>query len=408
MGRHPVVIVEGLGKRFRYYHADRPTTIMEAALAGWRRMQPVDTFWALQDISFTVAKGQMLGVLGHNGAGKSTLLQLIGRVGRPDAGCIETRGRIGALLDLGAGFHTDLTGRENLFVTAISAGMTHREVQQRMASIVEFAELEAFIDSPLRTYSTGMQMRLAFAVAVHTSPDILLIDEHLSVGDLAFQTKCLDRIMQLKNDGCAIILISQSAEPIQTLCDQALWLDQGKMVAWGDPHAIASRYTSKMDAKSLPKPHQTYSREIEIVNAACLDEQQRPTARLRPGEPLTIEISYRAHQLLADCIFVISISNDAGEIFLNTHSATAGVSVPAKLGEGKIRLYLKRLDLSGGDYFVNVGIFNHNWEKTFDYHWHQYPLEIQRAFYEESILAPPRHWEIVNPSKSIHHSQLVK
>ena len=235
------ITVQDLGKRFNRFHAEKPTTIMEVALSGLRKMRPVEQFWALRHISFTVAPGEMLGIIGHNGAGKSTLLQLIGGVSHPDEGRVKRHGRIGALLDLGAGFHSDLTGRENVFVTAIVAGLTRREVARSFQSIVEFAELEVFIDSPVRTYSTGMQMRLAFAVAVHTHPDVLLVDEFLSVGDVAFQARCLARIAQLKEQGCAIVLISHSAEQVQQLCDRALWMKHGTVMTYGEPEIVAGQ-----------------------------------------------------------------------------------------------------------------------------------------------------------------------
>ncbi|TVQ10214.1 MAG: ABC transporter ATP-binding protein [Leptolyngbya sp. DLM2.Bin27] len=374
---------------------------MEAALAGWRRMKPTNQFWALQDINFCVAKGQMLGILGHNGAGKSTLLQLIGGVGRPDTGRVKTQGRIGALLDLGAGFHVDLTGRENIFVAAISSGLTRQEVRRRMQGIIEFAELEAFIDSPLRTYSTGMQMRLGFSVAVHTAPDILLIDEHLSVGDQAFQAKCIERISQLKSRGCAIVLISQSAEQVKSLCDQALWLEQGRIVAHGDPPTIASRYATNMDAKSLPKPHPTYSREVEILSAYCLDENLQEKKEFRSGDALVIAIDYFTHRPISNCIFVVSISNTGGEIYFNTHTDTEELLIPLEFGQGEIRLWLERLDLSGGEYFINVGIFSETWDKTYDYKWHQYPLKLQWTPGEDSIITPPKRWEITNSKEHL-------
>ena len=405
---HPSVVVEGLGKRFRRYQADRPTTLMEAALAGWRRLQPIDQFWALQDISFTVASGQMLGILGHNGAGKSTLLQLIGGVGCPDAGCIKTRGRIGALLDLGAGFHTDLTGRENVLVTAISNGMTRQEVERRLGAIIEFAELEAFIDSPLRTYSTGMQMRLAFSVAVHSSPDILLIDEHLSVGDLAFQNKCLERITQLKARGCAIVLISQSAEQVQSLCDRALWLDRGKMVALGDPHTISGQYASKMDAKLLPKPEQRYSQEVEILAVSCLNSRQQTVTELETGNPLTIVIRYCVHTPVSAYIFNVSIGNEEGHIYFNTHTANEELSLPLTPSSGQISLKLARLDLSGGQYYINVGVFSANWQRIYDYHWQKSPLKLHCNLHEGSILSPPRAWEISNSSQNFSYPSITR
>jgi lipopolysaccharide transport system ATP-binding protein len=394
----PAVIVHQLGKQFQQFHSNRPRTIMEAAVSGWRRLKPTNQFWALQDISFTVMPGQMLGILGHNGAGKSTLLQLIGGVGRPSCGWVKVHGRIGALLDLGASFHADLTGRENVFVSAIAAGLTRREVNRRFGAIVEFAELEKFIDSPLRTYSTGMQMRLAFAIAVHTVPDVLLVDEHLSVGDIAFQTKCLDRIAQLKANGCAIVLISQSAKQICELCDQALWLDRGKIAALGDPHVVAENYVNRMDAKSLPKPTQNYSREVAINQVQLLDATDQPVVDLGSGEPLMIAIHHYTEQRSLNIIISVSISNEVGQIYFNTHTATAGLSLPLEPGDGTIRLHLSRLDLSGGNYFVNVGIFSSDWSKTYDYHWHQYPFQIRSTPSEDSILYPPCRWEILNQS----------
>ena len=244
---HSAITVRSLGKRFRCYTRHRPRTIMEATLLGWRGVKPSNYFWALRDVSFTVAPGEMLGVIGRNGAGKSTLLRLLGRVGRPEEGSIALKGRVGALLDLGAGFHPDLTGRENVLVNAVVAGLLQREARRQFDSIVEFAELSDFIESPVRTYSTGMMMRLAFSVAVHTHPDILLVDEYLSVGDQAFQTKCLDRISQMKAEGCAVVLISHNVDQIEELCDRALWLNQGSVWADGEASTVVEQYREAIE-----------------------------------------------------------------------------------------------------------------------------------------------------------------
>jgi lipopolysaccharide transport system ATP-binding protein len=244
------ITVQSVGKRFQCYSQHRPRTIMAAALAGWRGVKPSNYFWALREVSFNVAPGEMLGVMGRNGAGKSTLLRLLGRVGRPDEGNISLHGRVGALLDLGAGFHTDLTGRENVFVNAVVAGLLHREVKRHFDSIVDFAEIAEFIDHPVRTYSTGMMMRLAFSVAVHTHPAILLVDEHLSVGDRAFQNKCLDRIAQMKTGGCAVVLISHDTDQIEDLCDRAIWLEQGHIRAEGKTNDVVEQYRATLAAVS--------------------------------------------------------------------------------------------------------------------------------------------------------------
>jgi len=191
----------------------------------------------------------MVGVIGGNGAGKSTLLRLLGRVGRPDEGSATVYGRVDALLDLGAGFHPDLTGRENVFISGVINGLLRREVAKQFDSIVAFSELEEFIDSPLRTYSTGMQMRLAFAVATHTHPSVLLIDEVLAVGDLAFQRKCLDRIAQFKAEGCTIILVTHDTGLVAKMCDEAVWLHAGRVMAHGPADEVARQYI--VDAESL-------------------------------------------------------------------------------------------------------------------------------------------------------------
>jgi len=245
--RH-TVMVEGLGKQFRRYHQDRPWTLQEVFQRGFRGLKPAEYFWALRQISFAIAPGRMVGVIGRNGAGKSTLLRLLGSVGRPDEGRVTVHGRIDALLDLGAGFHPDLTGRENVFISGVINGLTRREVSREFDSIVTFSELEDFIDSPLRTYSTGMPMRLAFAVATHTYPEVLLIDEILGVGDIAFQRKCLERIAHFKAEGCTIVLVSHDIGFVAKMCDEALWLHGGRVLLYGPANEFASWYIA--DAES--------------------------------------------------------------------------------------------------------------------------------------------------------------
>ncbi|MGB3511115.1 MAG: ABC transporter ATP-binding protein [Microcoleaceae cyanobacterium] len=401
------IIVENLGKRYSRYHAERPRTIMEAALSGLGKMRVVEHFWALRNINFTVSPGEMLGIIGKNGAGKSTLLQLIGGVGSPDEGRIRVNGRIGALLDLGAGFSPDLTGRENLFVCAIVAGLTRREAARRLGMIVEFAELEEFIDNPLRIYSTGMQMRLAFSIAVHTDPDVMLVDEFLSVGDLAFQAKCLDRIAQLKSQGCAIVLISHSAEQVQQLCDRVIWLRQGQIVAYGEPEVVAGQYVSEMrsetDKLTPDRPPELTTSGVELrvnenrfgsLEMEITDVRLQPTPKINGGDSLCIEIDYLSNQAVTSPIFSVSITNEAGEILLDNNTMAEGVALPTIQGRGQIKLDLKRLDLIGGKYFVNVGVYEQNWHYAYDYHWHVYPLLVNSNESNKGIIQPPLHWEI--------------
>ena len=402
--------VENLGKRFNRYHAEKPLTFMEAALSGLQRIKPVDHFWALRGISFDVAPGEMLGVIGHNGAGKSTLLQLLGKVAHPNEGRIKMRGRIGALLDLGAGFHGDLTGRENVFVTAIVAGLLRREVARRFDHIVAFAELEAFIDNPVRTYSSGMLMRLAFSVAVHTDPDILLVDEFLSVGDLSFQTKCLNRIADMKARGCAIVLVSHNADLVKRLCDRALWLKQGTVVAYGDPTVVVGQYVSEMRSQTqkvtphVPPQLTQVGTELRVndnrfgsLEAEITDVRLLPQSTVESGSPLWVEVDYQTRQPLESAIFSITIRRDNGETCLDVNTLDMGIPYIKLQKKGTIKLTLDRLDLSSGHYFVDVGMYQQDWSYTYDYHWHVYPLTVDSLLPTQGILHPPMRWEIVTP-----------
>jgi len=390
----PAIIVEKLGKRYSRTSTQRPRTFMEAALQGFRNMKPEAEFWALQDVSFSIAPGQMLGVLGHNGAGKSTLLQVVSGIVRPDRGSVQVAGRMGALLDIGAGFHPDLTGRENVLISAVVGGLTSREAKAKFDSIVAFSELEAFIDNPLRTYSTGMQMRLGFAVAIHTVPDVLLVDEFLSVGDLAFQSKCLDRIMQLKNNGCAIVLISHNADQVRTLCDQALWLQQGKTKAYGDPEMIATRYIGNMDLKAQGQALHNYSQEIRIEDVYAIRDDG-PARSIDSGASVRFVIRYQAEQIFQNAIFSLNLSDEDGQVVFNTSTGGQKYNIPIWEGIGEIALVIDRLDLSGKQYYISVGVHSPDWSKIYDYQWQRYPFAIHWTPNKDSILNPPRRWEIM-------------
>lgn len=401
--------VQALSKRFRRYAQGRPQTLKEWVLGGLRPLRPEQVFWGLKDVSFEVAPGQTVGLIGHNGAGKSTLLRLIGGVGRPDGGAVRVQGRIGALLDLGAGFHPDLTGRENVYIVGVIAGLTRREVARRFDDIVAFAELEAFIDQPLRTYSSGMEMRLAFAVAAHTDPRILLIDEVLAVGDLAFQRKCIERIRRFREDGCTIVLVTHDVTLVRDLCDQVLWMRGGQLVAQGDPGAVVAQYVSEMseetrrrtpDARAVGEQgpaRRLGSREVEITAVRLTDALGLEVRDLRSGDPLRVELSYTAAEALPGAIFGISLSRAAdGLICLDVDTASSGTAGPLPAGPGRAVLELGRLDLIGGDYWVNVGAYEAQWSYAYDYHWQTYPLTLRPRGSDpgKGIVAPPLSWEV--------------
>jgi lipopolysaccharide transport system ATP-binding protein len=399
---------ERLGKRFMRHHRDRPTTFKEALLRGLRPASSSEPFWALREVSFQVAPGRMLGVIGANGAGKSTLLRLVGGVGRPDEGSLRTSGRIGALLDVGADFSADLTGRENVYVSGAIAGLARREIDQRLEAIVAFAELEQFIDSPLRTYSSGMQMRLGFSVAVHTRPEILLIDEVLAVGDLAFQQKCTERIARFKADGCAILLVSHDPALVRELCDETLWLRAGRVAAHGNAETVVAQYLAELETETRRRTprlgatertatgtplelHQNRfgSQELQITALRLLDPAGRPLTRHRTGDPLLVELAYHAPSPLQEPIFGLTISREDGLACLDLSTTASGWVQ----GAGLVRLTIDRLDLNGGHYFVDAGIYERGWAYAYDYHWHVYPLLVEPPPAHKGVLRPPHRWE---------------
>jgi ABC-type polysaccharide/polyol phosphate transport system ATPase subunit len=235
----PALKFDGVTKSFPH-HAGR--MLLRDRIREWMRGAPRPRFEALKDVSFELAPGESLGVIGANGAGKSTLLNLATGLAQPDSGRIEVNGRVGALLELGAGFHPDLTGAENLRINAALNGLSRRETAARFEEIVEFSGVREFLDEPLRAYSAGMSMRLAFSVLVHTDPDILLIDEVIGVGDQEFSLKCLEKIRQFQREGKTILLASHALELVASLCQRAIWLDRGRVVQAGPAHSVAAAY----------------------------------------------------------------------------------------------------------------------------------------------------------------------
>jgi lipopolysaccharide transport system ATP-binding protein len=415
------IIVEGLGKKFYHFSKERPTTVLEMLARGLPGLRAERVFWGLRGIDFRIARGQIVGMIGENGAGKSTLLQLIGGVGRADEGRVEVNGRIGGFLDLKAGLRPDLTGRENVYISGVISGLTRREVDERFDSIVDFAEIGEFIESPLRTYSTGMQMRLAFAVAAHTSPDVLLIDEVLAVGDEAFRRKCFERLEQFKQEGVTIIIVSHQVNQVRELCDEVLWLHNGHLVAHGDPEMVVGQYATEMSAtkkrrlrsvvnsdeevadptfRAKKKAHRFGSQEMEITDVLLRDQAGELVQALPAGDPLTVEVVYQAPRPIADPIFNVVITRDRQVCCaVNTNGETEAMALS---GNGRFILEFDRLDLVNGLYHVDVGIHARDWSYAYDYHWHLYPLQITaNDGGHKGVLRPPFRWRLDPSSGSL-------
>jgi homopolymeric O-antigen transport system ATP-binding protein len=412
------VEVENVSKRFRRQTV-QPYTTLKSAVVDFllRRGRPVaeGTFQALEGISFNVHQGQTLGIIGRNGSGKSTLLKLLAGIYQPDKGSIAVHGRVGALLDLGAGFHPEFSGRENILINGIVLGLSKREVRQRFEAIVRFAELEEFIDEPLKTYSSGMYMRLGFAVAAYADPDILLIDEFLAVGDEAFQQKCFDKIVEFRRRGKTLLIVTHDLSTVERWCDEALWIGEGVIRGRGKPRHVIDLYHGGMaapdQAAPSPGPHQIDmtmpvehamerpqrwgSREIEIVGVQMLDTTDQERYVYANAEGVRLRIHYKVHRHLDEPAFGIAIIRDDGLWCYGTNTNIEGLSIPALDGDGTVDCLLERLDLIAGTYHLDVAIQGRD-NATSDYQHGLYSFTMQSQLAEVGVFRIPHRW-IINP-----------
>jgi lipopolysaccharide transport system ATP-binding protein len=402
------VIVQGVGKRFATNRKNQARRLKDFIVRG-ASIRARGYFWALRDVSFSVRRGESFGIVGANGAGKSTLLRLIGRVGAPEEGTIIVNGRLGGLLELAAGFSFELSGRENALINGVVAGLTRREVMARMDDIVAFAELADFIDAPVRTYSSGMKLRLAFSVAMHTEPEILLIDEVLAVGDIGFQRKCHDKIAELKTRGCTLILVSHDPAMVRQFCDRVLLLRKGEECKIGPPAEILdemissfARPTEKRTPvgveRTLPggavlatHTNRLGSLEAEITSVRLFDGLGREVHVIKSGDSLVVQIDYVFHQPAESAWFQVQVTRDRQKIIVSNCGSGAGHEHALETA-GTIRLEIDRLELVEGQYFVDVGVYQGQWDYAYDYHSEVYPLRVESPGPYEGILTPPSRW----------------
>ncbi len=375
--------LERIAVRYRVPH-ERYVTLKEHAIRWLERRIQYDDFWALRDVSLHVRRGEIVGIVGRNGAGKSTLLKVIARVLRPTRGRVQISGRVAPLLEFGAGFHSELTGRENVFLNGALLGFSHAEMQAKFKHIVDFAELWDFIDAPLRTYSSGMVARLGFAVATDIEPDILILDEVLSVGDAAFQQKSAERIQGFRAGGATILLVSHSLEAVQTICDRAVWLEHGRVMAEGAVDQVIRQYRgddkaieSKRLSTSGPLPQQrSGSRRIEIVKVRLTDAMGAEQSIFKTGEPLVLQIHYHAPSLVPFPVFGMAIHRHDGMHITGPNTALAGLSLPSVEGYETITYTIPSLPLLEGLYHISVAVVNQDDTEIFDYHDRAYPFRV--------------------------------
>ncbi len=323
-------------------------------------------FWALRDISFRVPKGGSLGIVGHNGAGKSTVLKLASRITRPTSGTVSVRGRVAALIELGAGFHPDLTGRENVYLNGSILGMKRREIAGQFDSIVDFAELEQFIDTPVKRYSSGMALRLGFAVAAHLDPEVMLIDEVLSVGDMAFQRKCLHRIKQLRQRGVTILFISHNLPSVEAICDSVVLLVRGQEVMRGPAPEVLEQYrklqleheqqeTAKRAAANGAAGRQP-KLDGELVDGVLTDPLGHARDQFQSGEPARLTVRYQIRRRLERPVVVASIERIDGVLCHSVTSPVELVEGDGSTGEAIVMLEYESLALGPGSYRVNIDL----------------------------------------------------
>ncbi|MBW3668039.1 MAG: ABC transporter ATP-binding protein [Actinobacteria bacterium] len=395
------VQVDDVAKRFRLYK-EKYTSLKERVIHLGK--VPYEEFWALRDIDLTIEQGETVGLLGHNGSGKSTLLKCIAGILQPTSGRIEVVGRLAALLELGAGFHPELTGRENVFLNASILGMPKKEIAKRFDEIVAFAELEKFIDNQVKHYSSGMYVRLGFAVAVNMDPDVLLVDEVLAVGDENFQRKCLDRVKRFQREGRTIVFVTHSADLIRQVCDRAAVLDHGVLVALGTPgeavrayreHLLQTDRAHEVEqlAPALDEDTAETDASVEVDDGLSAQERKRnfklritdvrmehPGAGERPyllpGEPLAIRVAYDATERLEDIVFGIAIHDIEGRLVFGSNTDFLGVPVGDVDGRGVVTFETDATPLLDGTYLVTIGVHSQDEGTVYDWQEQRHQFEV--------------------------------
>ena len=401
----------------KFAHKRQFQTLKSSILKGnlFESLNPPEKFAALRNVSCSIPKGMMFGVIGSNGSGKSTLLKLVAGISKPTYGKITTHGKISALIELGAGFHPEISGRENIFINGIMLGLSRKSITEKFDEIVRFAELEEFIDQPVKTYSSGMFMRLGFAVAVNVDPDILLIDEVLAVGDEAFQHKCLDKINDFKKRNKTIILVTHSLGMVELLCDSAVWLRKGELMKMGDPRMVCGAYLMDVEAqeeRDLKAQHQNLterlaqelpqnsrikqsrwgSGEIQITKVQLLDQHEQEKHVYTTGEPMQVKMFVRARQPVEDFVFGIGMFSTEGVCCYGTNTHIEEFQPLECKGTGEVTFHIDQLNLIEGTYYLDVAAHRRD-EYPYDFHRHLYTFKVRSRTRDVGVFRPDHRWE---------------
>jgi lipopolysaccharide transport system ATP-binding protein len=412
-----IVRFDHVSKRFTLRH-ERPRSLQELFLNVThlrKRLASKEKYWALKDVSFEVEPGEMVGIIGPNGAGKSTILKLTSHIIEPTSGHIEANGRIGALLELGAGFHPDLTGRENVYLNGSILGISRSEMDAVYDDIARFSEMERFIDVPVKHYSSGMYMRLGFSIAIHVQPDILLVDEALAVGDRAFQLRCLDKISEVRKRGVAIIFVTHDLGTARNLCDRAIWLDEGQVQADGDAGQVMDQYvihvlegtgprvqveTADLGAESQRidnTPWRQGTREVEIVRVQFLDGQGEEKHTFRTGERFVARMHYSAHRRVERPLFGVALHHSDGFHVCGPNTRLAEYSIESIEGDGTIDFIIPHLPFLQGSFLLTAAVFDPDGIEALDYHNQAYSFRVSpspETREEHGVLEVPSEWRL--------------
>jgi ABC-type polysaccharide/polyol phosphate transport system ATPase subunit len=387
-----------VSKRF-ILRRDRPRSFQELFLdlIRFKGSFSREPMWALRDVSFTIEPGEVVGLIGPNGAGKSTALKLMARILEPTSGSIEINGQVGALLELGAGFHHELTGRENVYLNGSLLGFSRSKMERIFTEILRFSEMERFIDVPVKHYSSGMYMRLAFSIAINIEPDVLLVDEVLAVGDQAFQMRCLDRIDEMRRRGIAIVLVTHELDTVRELCHRAIWLDDGQIQAEGSVDLVLQRYTDSVYARdeehSLGSEQETIeegeegeeeelswrwgSREGEILGVQILDSQGVERKIFRTGDTLVVRLYFDAKQRIEEPMFGLAFYHSNGCHISGPNTVFSGVEIEAIEGKGYIDYIVDSLPLLEGSYLVSASLYDYKGVYCYDFHHLVYGFRVR-------------------------------
>jgi ABC-type polysaccharide/polyol phosphate transport system ATPase subunit len=428
----PAIELTDVTKVYRRFSSGKQFATLKSALLQRslvRELRPAETFQALDGVSFQVPRGSTFAVIGRNGSGKSTALKLVAGITKPTSGSVTVQGRISALIELGAGFHPEISGRENVFINGIMLGLTKREVQERFDEIVEFAELKDFIDAPVKTYSSGMYMRLGFAVAIHVNPDVLLVDEVLAVGDEGFTHKCLDKFAEFRRRGKTILLVTHSLGLVERFCDEAVWLDHGKKQAQGDPKRVIGAYLMDVEAaeegylaaEDARKQEEAESAPDTTATAAATTEDAGPENMFQAnegrwgsggvaitsvtfkgsegesghvfhsGDPMTIQLGLKAEKPVDDFVFGIAIFNTDGTCVYGTNTDIEEYVAESLTGESTVDFHIDALDLVEGTYKLDVAVHKKD-GAPYDYHRLLYTFRVKSRTKDAGIYRPRHNW----------------